>query len=381
MDELELRERIVKRENLHTEFKDRFPDNESIAKSFVCFANSDGGQFIIGVDNAGNISGVKDVEESILRIDGIASERCEPPISLAMETVSVEGKTVVVVNIPKGTQKPYRTKSGRYYIRSGNRCRQASWEEVRRLYQNSGNVFYDESPVSRASMGDLDLGAFREFLRRRLEASPEAPFELEHYLQNLKVMSKARPTLAGLLFFGEKPQEFVPFARVAAAYIRGLDLSIPPADKKDLTGTIPEILENTLRFLQLYMKEEHRIRGFEPEVYPEIPSEVLREGIVNAVAHRDYTVMAPVRLFIFEDRIEIRTPGNLPNTVTVENMRVGGSHVVRNPTIYNLLIKIGMVTDTGSGVFRMIKLMKEKVGKDIEMEAIEGEFKLVIPRK
>lgn len=379
MDEIELRERIAKWEDYHTEFKERLPDNESLVKSLVCFANSDGGWLVLGVDRSGDIPGVDDPDAALRRIDDLATERCEPPISLLPETLLIGGKTVLAVNIPKGGQRPYRTRSGRYYLRAGNRCRQASWEEVRRLYQTSESVFYDESPVSRASKSDLDLEAIRDFIGGRL--SLEAQGAIEHFLQNLKIMYGDNPTLAGLLFFGEEPQKFVPFTKIIAAFIPGIELPVPPSDRKDLVGTIPEILDSTLKFSGLYLKEEHRIRGFEPEAYPELPVEVLREGIVNAVAHRDYTVNAPIRLLIFEDRIEIRTPGRLPNTVTIESMRVGGSHVLRNPTLYNFLFKIGMVTDIGSGVLRMIRLVKEKTGKDIDMDATETEFVLTIPRK
>ena len=139
-------------------------------------------------------------------------------------------------------------------------------------------------------------------------------------------------------------------------------------------------MKGTFCFLRLYLKEKHLIKGFEPELYPEIPEIVLREGIVNAIAHRDYTINASIRLFIFEDRVEIRTPGKLPNTVTIESMKIASSHVLRNPTLYNLLYKIGMVTDIGSGVYRIIKTMREKLNREIELYATETEFIVSIPR-
>ena len=380
MDKLELQERISKDENLHTEFKESLPDNETLAKSIVCFANTDGGQLIIGIRNSGDIVGVEDSDEAARRIDDIAFNRCEPPISILPETVNVNGKIALIINVPKGEQRPYRTKSGLYYIRSGNRCRQASWEEVRRLYQTSESIYYDETPISKAPLGSLDMDYFRYFLEKYLDISSEESL-IESYLENLKVIThNKKPTLAGILFFGENPQRFIPYAKIIAAYIPGTDISIPPADKKDLDGKIPYILENSSKFLGLYMKEKHQIKGFESEVYPEIPLEVFREGIVNAIAHRDYTINASIRLFIFEDRIEIRTPGRLPNTVTIESMKIAGCHVLRNPTLYNLLYKIGMVTDIGSGVYRMITTIRERLNKEIKLNATETEFILSIPR-
>jgi ATP-dependent DNA helicase RecG len=380
MDKLELQERILKGENIHTEFKESLPDNETIAKAIVCFANADGGQLIIGISKSGDIVGVGDLDEAIRKIDDVAFHRCEPPVSILTETVDIEGVIILIVSIPKGEQRPYRTGSGLYYIRSGNRCRPAFWEEVRRLYQTSESIYYDEIPISKAPLGSLDIDYFRTFLEKYFDISPEESL-IENYLENLKVITPdKKPTLAGILFFGEKPQRFIPYAKIIAAYIPGTDISIPPADKKDLNGKILNILENSSKFLGLYIREKHRIKGFEPELYPEIPKEVLREGIVNAIAHRDYTINAPIRLFIFEDRIEIRTPGRLPNTVTIESMKIAGCHVLRNPTLYNLLYKIGMVTDIGSGVYRMIKTMKEKLNKEVKLEPTETEFIVSIPR-
>ena len=379
MDKLELQERILKGENLHTEFKEILPSNETLAKSIVCFANTDGGQLIIGVSDSGDVVGVEDLDEATRKIDDVAFNRCEPSIIILPETVDIDGKIILIINIPKGEQRPYRTKSGLYYIRSGNRCRQASWQEVRRLYQTSESIYYDETPISKASLGELDIDSFNHFLEKWLGVSPEERL-IENYLKNLKIITNdKKPTLAGILFFGKNPQAFISFAKIIAVYIPGKDISVPPADKKDIDGKIPDILENSLKFLRLYLREEHRIKGFESELYPEIPEEVLREGIVNAVAHRDYTINASIRLFIFEDRIEIRTPGKLPNTVTIGSMKTG-CHVLRNSTIYNLLYKIGMVTDTGSGVYRMIKIIKEKLNKEVELNLTENEFILSIPR-
>jgi len=152
-------------------------------------------------------------------------------------------------------------------------------------------------------------------------------------------------------------------------------------DKKDINGTIIQIIENTERFLKIYLKEKHEISDFEPEIKYEIPMEALREAVVNAIAHRDYTISAPIRILIFTDRIEVHSPGRLPNTVTIESMKVGGAHVLRNPHIYNMLAKFQMVTDLGSGVRRMIKLVKDHIGLDVELIANENEFMVKIPRK
>jgi len=378
MDILELRKRILQGEDYHTEFKEILPNNEELATRIVCFANSDGGQLIIGVSNSGDIVGVTNLDETIRKIDDISFNRCEPPIGVLQETIDINGKSVLIVNIPKGEQRPYRTKSGLYYVRASNRCRQASWDEVRRLYQTSESVYYDEIPIAKAQLSDIDLDFFKNYLEKYFAVHPDIQL-VENYLENLKITMNRVPTLAGIIFFGRQPQDYIPFANILAAYIPGEEISDQPADRKDLNGKILDIINDAERFLNLYLKEEHKIKDFEPEKYLELPMEVLREGLVNAVAHRDYTINSSIRLFIFKNRIEIRTPGRLPNTVTIENMKTS-IHVLRNPTIYNLLSKVGLVTNIGSGVPRMIRLVKENLNKDIGLEVVDNEFVLTIPR-
>jgi ATP-dependent DNA helicase RecG len=381
MDIEELFEIIEKKENLHTEFKEYLPSNEDLAKEIVAFANTDGGRIIIGVSDNGEIVGVSNPDEILRRIDDVAYNRCEPPITVVSETIKVGDKLIIVVHVPKGEQRPYRTSKGFFYIRSANRIRQASREELLRLFQATESIFYDEIEVAKAKFDDIDLEYFEKFMQQFYGFKPEES-QIFNYLKNLKIITeRKKPTLAGLLFFGINPQNYFPYAKIIAAYIPGEDISIPPADKKDFEGKIPEMLENLMRYLRIYLRREHKIKSLEPEEYPEIPEEAIREAIVNAVAHRDYTVRAPIRVLIFKDRIEFHSPGKLPNTVTIESIKIGGAHVLRNPAIYNFLLKIGLVTDLGSGVMRIIKLVKEHVGKDVELKETETEFVLTIPRR
>ena len=140
MNAIEIIERIKKGENMHTEFKEKIDSNEELAKDIVCFANTDGGQIFVGVNKKGIIVGVDDIDILSNRIDDVAFNRCEPPVSVVIETVDIDAKTVLIMNVPKGDQKPYRTASGSYYIRSAIRCRQASRQELLRLFQATESV-------------------------------------------------------------------------------------------------------------------------------------------------------------------------------------------------------------------------------------------------
>jgi ATP-dependent DNA helicase RecG len=380
MNEPELLERIKKGEDSHTEFKEALSDKTKIIKEIVAFANTDGGQLIFGVTDTGDIHGIEDIDQSMRIIDDLAYQRSEPPITVVQETVEIEGKTVLIVNIPKGSQRPYRTSGGHYYIRASNRCRQASREELLRLFQSSASLYYDETTVHRANLDDLDIHYFKKFLSEYLDVKAKEE-DVENYLKNLHLIdADKKPSVAGLLFFGNNPQFFLHGSKIICAYIKGTDLSVEPLDKTDMTGKIPDIIENTQKYFNLYLREEHVIKGFEPEIKREISPVALREAVVNAIAHKDYTLAAPIRVIIYLDRVEIHSPGKLPNSVTIDSIKVGGSHILRNHNIYHLLYKMGMVTDLGSGVKRIIDLVRKYTPKEVTLEETSGEFVITIPR-
>lgn len=393
MNLTELQQRVTRWENIHTEFKETLVHPDDLAASIVAFANTDGGQLIIGVDKNHNILGVEDSDRIMRDVDNIAANNCEPPVTVIQEVLFTESKEkqekrkaakilvqkpVIVVNIPKGDMRPYRTNRGIYYIRTSSGRRQASREELLRLFQATESLYYDETPLPRLSIADIDLDA----LDRYLEATGQEDLKnnRERLLESWRLLSKGYPTIAGIALFGRQPQLHLPFAQINAARFIGIDSAKDPFDRKDFAGRLLDVIDQAERFLYLHLRIPHEIRGFEPEPKPELPKEALREAIVNAVAHRDYTVHGPVRLFIFDDRIEIHTPGKPPNTVDEAAMRAG-VHVVRNPRIYARLSDAGLVTRAGTGIRRIIRLVKEATGKDIDIVIREFEVLLTIPRK
>ena len=378
MDITELRERILRWENLHTDFKEKISSPDELAKDLVCFANTDGGQLIIGVAKDHTNKGVDDPDSVNRDVDNVAFNNCEPPITVVQEILDDNGRKVVVVNIPKGDHRPYRTNKGRYYVRTSSGCRDASREELLRLFQATESLYYDETPLPRLGLHDLDMDTFEQYLEKVGLAGLE--IDPSRLLQNWALASDDHPTLAGLLLFGRVPQKHIPFAQINAARFPGTDSAEEPLDRKDLTGRLLDIISEAERFLRLHLRTPHKIQDFKPEPKPEIPPAALREAVVNSVAHRDYTVQGPVRLFVFEDRVEIHTPGKPPNTVTEEAMRAG-VHVVRNPRIYARLADAGLVTRAGTGIRRIVNLVRKEIGQDIRIEITDFEVLFVIPRR
>ena len=380
MNLTDLRSRIQQWEDRHTEFKLQAIHPDDMSAAIVSFANLEGGQLIIGVSSDRQVVGVTDPDKFCQYIENVALNNCVPPVPVAVETLAADGTVVVVVNIAKGDQRPHRTNRGVYYVRTASGRRQATREELLRLFQASESMFYDETPLVRLGLEDLDRDAVRQFLAKSGQAEMLAEVEPERLLRSWRMTSASHPTIAGVLLFGREPQQHLPFAQINAARIPGTDLSNEPSDRKDLSGRLLDVIDQAMRFLQIHLPVPHRIRGLEPEPRPELPGVALREALVNTVGHRDYTVQGPIRLFVFDDRVEFHTPGRPPNTVDEEAMRMG-VHVVRNPHIYARLSDAGLVTRAGSGVPRIVKLVKEATGRDILIRIREFEVLLSIPRR
>lgn len=379
MDKIELLEIIDKGEDYYTEFKEEGAHPDDLAAEIVAFANSDGGRLMVGVSDDSGIVGVTNADQKMRDIDNVCVNNCEPSILCKTEKIKIDGVLILVINIPKGPERPYRTNRGVYYIRTSTGKRQASREELLRLYQATRTLYYDELSVPGTEVVDLDLNYFEKFFEgfhgRTLE---DVGINLESLLKSMKIFVSSEEgtpvfSLAGLLLFAKNPQEHLPFAKITVAKFRGNEMG-DILEKKDIEGKLVDQILNFENVIKMFIHSSNEIKGFEKEVRYEIPLEVFRELIVNALVHRDYHIRSQIRVFIFADRIEIISPGRLPNTVTMENIRWGGIHVERNPIIVSFLAKIGYMTQIGTGIIRSIKLLKEYTAKEPDFEERGQDF-------
>ncbi len=256
MNLVELGERIARWEGLHTEFKEWPVHPDDLAASLVAFANTDGGQLILGVSESREIKGVQDPDRVARDVDNVAVNNCEPPITVIQETLRpAGGGTVVVINVPKGDMRPYRTNRGVFYIRTSSGRRQASREELLRLFQATESLYYDETPMLRLAPSDLDMLSFTKFLKDTGQA--HLVDDKERLLENWYLMANGHPTIAGILLFGNDPQQHLPYAQINAARFPGTDSSFNPSDRKDLTGRLLEVIDQAERFLYLHLPIPH----------------------------------------------------------------------------------------------------------------------------
>ena len=376
MDKRELMEIIEKGEDSFIEFKEEKVHSDDLASEIVAFANTEGGIILLGVSDKKEIKGISKPDKEMQRVENISYNNCEPSIAVAIEKIKVEDRIVLCIHISKGPERPYRTNRGVYYIRTSAGKRQATREELLRLYQATRSIYYDELPVPKTSIDDLDILYFRRFFEGFYQTKIEESLDLNKLLENMKILTRMDGdlvfTVGGYLLFGLNPQKEFPFCKITVAKFEGNEIG-EEFEKKDLEGKLEEQIKAADTVLNLYLKTRVEIMGFENELKPEIPREVLREAVVNAIAHRDYHIASQIRIFVFDNRIEIISPGKLPNVVTLENIKLG-VHSERNPLIVSYLAKMGYMTQIGTGIIRMIRLLKAHTGKEPEFEERGEEF-------
>ena len=380
MQETQVRQLIQQGEDSYTEFKEDTAHPDNLAATIVAFANTDGGRLILGVSDEGMVIGVPDADHMMQRIDQICTHNVEPPLICFQEKVRLGEQLVLVVRVPKGSERPYRTNRGVYYIRTASGRRQASRDELRRLYQAAFALFPDELPVPDTGLTDLNHPYFEATFESLYDIPvDQVDLSLSRLLQNLKLMKGAELTVAGVLLFGRYPQRHLPFARVSAVHFYGSEVGERFRDRKEIEGTLDQQIEDAVAFLNLRLPLPGRIEGLRRRDEPEFPPFVLREAVANAIAHRDYTIRGQVRVFIFDDRVEIINPGELPNTVTLDNI-LFGIHVERNPLLVTFLAKLGLMSRVGTGIPRMIRAMREAGSPPPEFRVTGGQFSVVLRR-
>lgn len=377
-----IKKAILEGASLFVEFKKVLPQPESLASEIVALANTEGGLIIIGVNDQGRVQGLKKTSGLEEKVMNIARANIEPALAVDFLILEIQNKKVAGIKVPKSPSRPHKTNEGRYYIRVGTTKRFPSQEELGRLYQNKGLVYFDLNPVQDASTKDIDMnkvnGYFRQTFHHDIYSKTE---NIEPLMLNLEILAekeqKLHPTIAGLLFFGEQPQRYLKGASIKAACFKGTNIGSEILQKQDIMGDLPSQIKAAMKFVRANMKTRIEMKGIERKEIPQFPLPAVREIIVNAVAHRDYSILnQKIRLFLFKDRLEVISPGRLPNTVTLENMVY--KQASRNPTIVRFLNNLGFSEQIGMGIYRVIQIMKKHNLTSPKFEIIDEEFKATL---
>ena len=381
MNKLELYEIIAGGEDSFTEFKRDVSQRSDFAGEMVAFANTEGGHILIGVDDDGTIVGVETPQRVEEQIINLARNNCRPPLTPIIDSVETDEGLVMVLTVRRRVGAPHETNTGICYIRVGSTKRRCTPQERARLLQLSGLVHYDETPIPGTGIDDLSLDAFGKYYQRVYEAPlSEAEVPLAQMLENMRFLVRdseghSKLSLACLLLFGKKPQDFLYYARISAVRWKGNEAGEHIIDRQEIVGRLPDQIKHAVAFIERNTKHATIIDDLQQTDRPQYPRPVLREAVVNAVAHRDYSLAgAQILLYVFDDRIEIRSPGGLPNSVTLDNIRTHYSKA-RNETIARVLFNLGYVNSLGSGIPRMIRLMREHVGREPELDVIGSDIR------
>ena len=361
MNSLELLDIISSGETSRVQFKKQLNNQDGFAAEMIAMANSKGGDILIGVeDKTGKVVGLdyRELQSIGSTIANIATNLVKPQIFPTTEVVNVdmgrEVKKVLVVHVEEGIAKPYKDRNGTIWIKQGSdKRRLTDNNEQLRLFQHSGLVYIDEMIVPGTSVSDIDKDKVEEYLKKIEDSDTDIPEE-QLYV-NLNILKEGQMTLGGLLFFAKDPQKYRPSFCIKAVSFFGNDIAGNDyRGSKDIIGTIPEMFEQAMGFFNTYLEHKQKDQNFNTTGQLEISPVALEELLQNALTHRDYSKNAPVRLLIFDDRVEIISPGALPNSLTVENIKMGNT-VVRNNLVVSFSSKLMKYRGLGSGVRRALK--------------------------
>lgn len=362
MNESDIRCEIALGEDSSRQFKEDIRNAESLAAEMVAFANVSGGIIYIGVADDGSVKGLNfaDVARVNQLIGNAASQLVRSPLTVRTENVPLNtGRVVIVLTVPDGLDKPYFDKNGLIWFKTGaDKRRINSKEELRRLFQMTAQFFSDELPT-KASLDALDRLRFRDFLKKAYQMDmPETRLDLSKLLENLNLLTHdGCLNLAGVLLFAEHPEWIAPQFIVKAIRYPGNTIHATRyIDTEDFCGPLKTIFDDTYAFIMRNLHKVQAGQGVNSQGQVEIPPSVFEELLVNALVHRDYMISASIRLFIFENRIEILSPGHLPNNLTVEKIK-NGTAILRNPIIASFVAK-GLLPyhGLGTGIARVMQI-------------------------
>ena len=370
-------ELINQGENASVEFKRGDVRADSLAREIIAFSNSYGGTILLGVDDEHNVVGVDGERNYEEWVANIARNNIVPPVNISYEEIVFNGRKVVLIEVPKGKDRPYQDNTGRFYIRIGSTNRIASLNELMRLFQQSGFYHYDATEVERANESSLNQTAldryFNSYDVSYMEMEREEKLTL---LKNTDILSEnGVATIAGLLVFGTNPQRFLLNASISFAHYLGNEISEELIDRKNIEGTLPDQVDAALQIIKNNILTPSSIVGLKRKDQIKYPDKVFRELIVNACVHRNYSILGSrIRIFMFDNRIEFISPGKLPNTITTDKLKSGVSYAV-NPVIVKFMENLKYIDKLGRGL-PMVYCEAVKQGKEVSFEEVGEEFKV-----
>ena len=346
-----LKDAVKKGESGILEFKENF--NKEAIETCCAFANAKGGTILIGVSRIGEIKGTSIGRESLAEWANQISQSTEPSVipEIGVEEVGESG--VVYIHITESPIKPVSIK-GRCFKRVGNSNRTMSPQEVAQMHLRSTGISWDALTPEDATTNDIDIEKVKKYIRsanvtgRRKIGEEE---DLLDVLEKLELIKDGKPTWAAILLFGRTAQSRLTQAQIHCGRFKGETTVI---DDRMITGTVIEQVDEAMDFILKNINVEFVMTGMpaRDEIW-DYPLEALREAVINAVCHRDYTISSNVEIRIYDDRLVVWSPGGLPPGITMDDLYKPHSSVLRNKGIAGILYDLGLIERWGSGIDKM----------------------------
>jgi ATP-dependent DNA helicase RecG len=363
---------------------DYLPDHspaDRIAESLAALANAEGGVLLLGVSPKGAVTGVDDpdaVEQEVLA----AFAAIEPPLGSAANPDVVEhnGHSLVLVRVARAVERVHQV-GGRFLQRQGAATAPMGSAEIQQLLLQRRDLPFERMVPDGAETRDVSRAAVEQYVED-LPDFDHAATGLQQRMSDLLRRKgilrpqDGRPTYAGLLLFGREPQQWLPSAQILFAFY--LDTQMGDTfQRQQIDGTLPQQIQKAESFILANMRRGVVMEGLQRIEKLEYPRAAVREAIVNAVAHRDYSIRgAETQIFMFADRIEFLSPGKLPGHVTVDNIL--GERFSRNEALVQVLSDMGFIERLGYGIDRIFRLMAENGLPEPKLEETANGFKLTL---
>ena len=376
MEIADLKQRIIQGENTTTEFKENF--DQEVIETAVAFANAEGGTIFIGVSDQREVRGTTIGKETLRDVSNRISQATEPRVIVEIESVDVAEKSVLLTHISEASIKPVSVR-GRCYKRVGNSNRVMSPQEIAQMHLNTVGQSWDQLLVTRAGIDDIADKKVEWYLTRRETTQNVAKpqdMSLTALLRNIDGLSdKEIPTHAGILFFGKYPQRFFQNAQLRVVRFKGTSVTHPVIDRLDCSGALWEMVNAAEEFIRknIRLLSFRTSKSFQRDDKFEYPLEALREAIINALIHRNYQKHSDVRVFIFDNRVEVINPGTFPEGVSPDEP----THKPVNPTLSQFMYDIGFIERYGAGIRMMKRLSEEWGNKEPRYELHPLETKII----
>lgn len=379
---MSLEKEISEGENRTLEYKAELPEEtHKWMKTIVAFANGAGGKFIVGVDNKREVVGLKPSEDIFSLKDKIAdaiAQACEPQVMFDIYQESVKNRVVVVVEVFPGNYTPYHLKKfgveNGTYIRLGATTRKADENTIFELSLKKNRRYFDELPYTDLQVTPKDMRYLcRDFSKRSGKRITE------EFLFNTHLVKKEGKNLiatnAYSIFLGKR--DF--FCKIQCARFKGTE-RVLFTDKKDFEGPLLEQIDGAYKFVLDHIDVNVKIEGLYRKESYELPEKAIRELILNAVIHRNYMMSSCIQVAVYDDRVEISSPGALYGSLTLQEALSGRSSI-RNKVIATVCEKISIVEGWGTGLKRIVDLCKESKIKPPEFLEIGDLLRVNFYRK